>query len=68
MRTREEDSSFGKKGMRDDSRKKVLGEKREREFQRQSLARVRRIRDFAIVFGRGIPGRIRDKSIVGAGK
>lgn len=31
MRTREEDSSFGKKGMRDDSRKKVLGEKRERE-------------------------------------
>lgn len=30
MRTREEDSSFGKKGMRDDSRKKVLGEKRER--------------------------------------
>lgn len=48
--------------MRDDSRKKVLREK-ERELQR-NLARVRRIRDFAIVFDRGIPGRIRDKSIV----
>lgn len=55
----------GKKGMRDDSRKKVLGERKRERVAEEFGQGSTRIRDFAIVFDRGIPGRIRDKSIVG---
>lgn len=54
--------------MRDDSRKKVLGERKRERVAEEFGQGSTRIRDFAIVFDRGIPGRIRDKSIVGVGK